>query len=393
MSGGPGTVLAQPAPSTNEEVIFFIDSYGEQPPQHRPGQREQLRLHDLDSSEDEVVFSGRQNANLRGRNHRVSPHPTQSRIAVQIVDDDVQFSPSTSPENSRAIADIQDATTDTPDLFIELSNKRQNKKAQRRKKKNKKSLWDDDEVFADYVRNVARNENAANLLSDDEDHSASSPTQEEKAKFRMSSILEIVEESSMQVCEEIDDSDSDSSSSNEAGLDDDSDDSSTLDDIISQIRRGESRSGLRAHWATSNGMSLDFLEGERQVDFDIVDMQQDGPLRKKKKKKGRRQMDFGLSDSDLEIRIEQSWENDRDKKKARKREREQLRAQGLLGKNKRKFDKRGNDKSGITIETFKTDLRVFLLQSYSDRYMLLIFSTIEHFLIDKNFFIVLIYLP
>ncbi|EED14164.1 R3H and G-patch domain protein, putative [Talaromyces stipitatus ATCC 10500] len=358
------------APSHSENTLFFIDSYGERPLNEpvKSNTRFSARPRsnsDLNSSEDEVVFSGRQNQTARINSvvydSRVQPQPSFSRTAVQVVDDDVQFLAPTPPDKRSATTDPRDPEN-LQDSYIGLASKRQARN-KRKGRKNKRSIWDDDSVFADYVRNVARNEKSTDSSSEDDDASEDEQglTKEEKAKFRVSSTLEVVEESSMLISEEIEDDDSDEDDNEDS---DDTDDSTMLDDIISQIRRGASFTELEAEWASSNDMSLDFFEGERHVDFDIVDMQQDGPLRKNKKKKGRRQMGFDLSDSELEIQLEQAWEKDRNKKKAKKREREQLRAEGLLGKNKKKLDRRGKDK-GFGIEGLKIEVRTFL-QSQSE---------------------------
>lgn len=366
--------------------LFFIDSYGERPRQEPLKFNSRVNVRpssdrEPDSSEDEVVFSGRLNQNTRNYNvnatSRDQLQATFSRIAVQVVEEDVQFSLPTQTESTSITTDPRDPEN-LQDSYIGLSSKGRlrNKRKGRNGKSTKKSIWDDDSVFADYVKNVARNEKTVDSSSEDDDEQVDDAsedglglTTEEKAKFRALSTLDIVEESSLVASEEIDDDISDEEEDDDDEDSDDTDDSSMLDDIISQIRRDASFKELEAHWANDD-MSLDLFEGEREVDFDIVDMQQDGPLKKNKKKKGKRQMDFGLSDSDLELQIENAWEKDRDKKAAKKREREKLRAEGLLGKNKKKLDRRGKDKSGFGIEVLKVELRAFL-QSQSDRYFCL----------------------
>lgn len=364
--------------------LFFIDSYGERP-RHEPlKSNSRVNVHsssdrDIDSSEDEVVFSGRLNQNTRINNvsasSRDQPQATFSRIAVQVVEEDIQFSLPTQTQSISVITDPRDPEN-LQDSYIGLASKRQpsnKRKGKKSKKHIKKSIWDDDSVFADYVKNVARNEKTTDSSSEDDDgeqiddvsEDGLGLTKEEKAKFRTLSTLDIVDESSMleDIVNDISDEEDDGDDVEDS---DDTDDSSMLDDIISQIRRGSSLKELEAHWANDD-MSLDLFEGECEVDFEIVDMQQDGPLKKNKKKKGKRQMDFGLSDSDLELQIENAWEKDRDRKAAKKREREKLRAEGLLGKNKKTLDRRGKDSSGFGIEGLKVELKAFL-QSQSDRY-------------------------
>jgi hypothetical protein len=364
--------------------LFFIDSHGERPRHGHSKFNTRVNVRpssdrEPDSSEDEVVFSGRLNQNTRNYNFnatsRYQPQATFSRIAVQVVEEDVQFPLPTQTESTSITTDPRDPES-LQDSYIGLSSKRQsrNKRKGKNKKPSRQSIWNDDSVFADYVKNVARNEKIVDSSGDDDDEQVDDVsedglglTKQEKAKFRALSTLDIVEESSLVASEEIDDDISDEDEEDDEGSDE-TDDSSMLDDIISQIRRDASFKELEAHWANDD-MSLDLFEGEREVDFGIVDMQQDGPLKKNKKKKGKRQMDFGLSDSDLELQIENAWEKDRDKKAAKKREREKLRAEGLLGKNKKKLDRRGKDKSGFGIEGLKVELRAFL-QSQSDRYFL-----------------------
>ncbi|KDB22966.1 hypothetical protein H109_05156 [Trichophyton interdigitale MR816] len=73
----------------------------------------------------------------------------------------------------------------------------------------------------------------------------------------------------------------------------------------------------------------DMFEDDPYGAFDIMDYNRTSLMGKKARGK---MPDFDLSDSELESNIHASWENDRRKKKAKKLEREELRAQGLLGK-------------------------------------------------------------
>lgn len=347
----------------NDNPFFFTDPHGSTP-QHGPVSDNLPdnvgATSELDSSEDEVLFMGRQTQTARNdvEPPRVRPLSTASSVVVRVIEDDIQFPPQ--PDTDSLAKEWESPLPENPqdlleDDFIGLSTKnRRAKKRARNNNKKKSTLNYDDAILADYVRNVSRqDESSDDELPDIDELGLSS---KDKAKFRALSTLDTVEESSLHASKEVNDDDISDDDP------EDSDDSSSLEELLSHIRRGASFTMLEDSWA--NDFSL---EGENfDVDFDMIDMQRDGPLKKKKKKKGKRQMDFGLSDSELELHLEEVWEKDRKTKRDKKKEREQLRAEGLLGK-KKKPDRRPKD-GAFGMDGLKVELKEFL-QSQSERYL------------------------
>jgi hypothetical protein len=335
-----------------ENVFFFTDPYGEKP-HHEPVIE---TVSDLDSSEDEVIFSGRQNAQTRPpAATATATAATVAPVVVTVLDDDIQFLPQ--PTLDRKPESEWDASRDAEkeqDSFISLSTKK--KKRPRNRRKDKRSRQSDENIiFSDYVRNVTRQDRSPDPCSDEEQpRFGLGLSSKDKAKFRELSTLDTVDESEVLAREEFADAISDEDE-DEDDSDSDSDDSSSLEELLSHIRRGASFTMMDEAWDSE---MLD------DVDFDIIDMQQDGPLKKKKKK--RKPLDFGLSDSEMELQLQETHEKDRTKKAAKKRERERLRAEGLLGKKKKKPDRRSKD-TAFGIDELKVELKSFL-QTDSDWY-------------------------
>ncbi|OJJ43327.1 hypothetical protein ASPZODRAFT_136167 [Penicilliopsis zonata CBS 506.65] len=73
---------------------------------------------------------------------------------------------------------------------------------------------------------------------------------------------------------------------------------------------------------------------------------------------------FHLSDSELETELEtelkKAYQNDRARKKIKKQQREELRSQGLLGRNKDKADLKVKYPDGMDIDDLKLEARTFL---------------------------------
>ncbi|GAD99845.1 hypothetical protein PVAR5_8572 [Paecilomyces variotii No. 5] len=105
----------------------------------------------------------------------------------------------------------------------------------------------------------------------------------------------------------------------------------------------------------------DALDEDPYHGFDIMDF--DRPSLRKKPKGRRRGLNFELSDSETEEQLERAWRNDREKKKIKKQKREELRTQGLLGRKSGKVDMKAKYSKGISIDNVKLEIRSFLLSS------------------------------
>lgn len=111
----------------------------------------------------------------------------------------------------------------------------------------------------------------------------------------------------------------------------------------------------------SDSALTDVLGQDSYTGFDVMDSSRQS-LRKRPK--GRRGiLALELSDSDFGSSINLTWDKDRNKKKIRKQEREELRAQGLLGKNRKKLDLKAKYAEGIALDAIKVEMKAFLASS------------------------------
>lgn len=106
----------------------------------------------------------------------------------------------------------------------------------------------------------------------------------------------------------------------------------------------------------------DALEADPYYGLDIMDFDRPS-LQKKGKGKKPPALDLVFSDSDLESHLQEVWQSDRKKKKAKKKEREELRSQGLLGRSRNDPDLKVKYSQGINVEEVITEIRTFLLSS------------------------------
>ncbi|EKV16709.1 hypothetical protein PDIG_18980 [Penicillium digitatum PHI26] len=104
----------------------------------------------------------------------------------------------------------------------------------------------------------------------------------------------------------------------------------------------------------------DAIESDPYFGFDIMDFDRSS-LRKQPK--GKQSIsDLVLSDSEFEIELqEEAWQNDRTKKRIRKKERAELRAQGLLGRKVGNADLKVKYPKEMNMEEFMTEIRSFLI--------------------------------
>ncbi|KAH8688897.1 hypothetical protein BGW36DRAFT_81741 [Talaromyces proteolyticus] len=331
--------------------IFFIDTKGEQP--KSPASVDftpfsAMSSSILDSSEDEVVFSGRREARspvgINVNEESVGP------VMVKVVDDSEWVTTKTLTERS-----LDPGPTIRPNVNSKWEETLTLEKPRwpRRSRQKKSSRKDDTAILRDYIDNMDP-QYAFDLSPSGEESQLIKGHQAERSTPQKSKGKNGITERSLEESSTDDDHDEDTSDTS------DTSDSASLDDILTYFRnqpssRG-SKSKIKGRKAASPAISDDFLDLEGYGSFDIMDIE---PSIRKKKKKGRN-LDFDLSDSDLELHLKQSWEKDRGKKKARKKEREQLRAQGLLGRKQKP-----SSKSAISIglDEVKTKLRSFLQSS------------------------------
>lgn len=103
---------------------------------------------------------------------------------------------------------------------------------------------------------------------------------------------------------------------------------------------------------------------EEQGDFDFMDWER--PSVRRKKGKARRLLLGSDIDSDLEDRLQAAYSNDRQRKAQRKREREELRATGMLG-NRSQPDLLAKYRTGITASDAVDEIKTFLAGPHQTR--------------------------
>lgn len=348
--------------ATTDNNLFFTDLNGEDPTpaevvDYTPPVAETSST--IDSSEDEVIFSGRggpRDARANFANSRVRAKDGSPPVQVRTLEETTLV----------AHASFTKETTDpTPITLRGVSGAQKRKPTRQRFQQAFFAQNDDAAILADYVENMdsqyalgdsSTSDNTSEDESELSDEDQSEPGR--KAAFEQN-------HSDHQQPKGVP-----SENENEP-TDEDSDDESevSMSDLLSYAQR-RAPQDLRAKNMTrklprTNAFD-DFLDYEKFADFDIMDLERDSLHKRKKKNKKGRKLDFDLSDSDLEMQLRAGWENDRNKKKAKKQEREQLRAQGLLGKRPKQPLQNG---PGITMEEVKTQIKSFLLSS-ADTYAL-----------------------
>lgn len=354
----------------NVEVPFVFDSKGQGVvhPEH-PDPVLQSNLSDIDdSSEDEVVFTGRR------RNTKpvlIETHQNEIQEIVQTTT--VAFrqkshtptldSTPRDPSPAATPIDNLESNTERPDWPPE----------------------EETDPLADYIANIDNDyheevksgakidleggidvEKAATQL----DLSASSPTGS-KSPRSLTQMQIDTEHDSIPTSSEDDEGDMVIS-----GSDDD-----TLEDfvLLEDLANGYSGSTKKASRYgkpsfPSASAFADALESDPYFGFDIMDFDRSS-LRKKAK--GKKSIpDVVLSDSEFEVELQEAWQNDRTKKKLRKMERAELRAQGLLGRKAGHPDLKVKYPKEMNMEEFMTEIRSFLT-SAKNRFVLYLLILID----------------
>lgn len=404
--------------ANTEAELFFIDTQGDDtlvvdsgPPPVIPQRSQSLS----DSSEDEVVFTGRR---FYQRSNMSVP------VVTTVIKDDVSFDagkdmvrPATTEPSDRPASFRKSGADQLKDLSGEET---------RSEIPMNSAIFDDDEaaILADYIANMDNGDDSAVEddamqtdgldLSADQDSSREdtiSPPNEPQPRIghifsrrkknatveylvtregespelarwvRRESLTMAGAEAKVEAFEQEYAEDTLSASSVLAidddlvldspldELSDDSEESETVDDLLQRLQEYQSsrkrgKKGRRSENTFPSATAfVDALEEDPYMGFDIMDF--DRPSLRKKKKKGRRPaLNFELSDNELEMQLQQAWETDRMKKKRRKQEREMLRAQGLLGRK----SKEAKDAAGMSADEIKSEIRKFLLSS-AERYL------------------------
>ncbi|OQE37201.1 hypothetical protein PENCOP_c010G02077 [Penicillium coprophilum] len=337
------------------ELPFFFDSKGQGAVYtDHPDPVLQSKSSDIDdSSEDEVVFTGRRNI----KPVLIETHQNEIQEIVQTT---------TFMQKSRTstldAAPRDPSPTDTPTDFFESNTERPE--------------WppgEETDPLADYIANIDNDyheevtysakmeleggidvEKAAMQL----DLSASSPT-----AFKIESPGSLAQ---MQIETE---HDSISTSSEDdkhdmvvSGSDKDNfEDFVLLEDLdrySGSLKKGSRRG--KPSFPSASALA-DALESDPYFGFDIMDF--DRPSLRNKSKGKQSILDPILSDSEFEIELQEAWQNDRTKKRLRKMEREELRAQGLLGRKAGNPDLKVKYPKEMNMEEFMTELRSFLMSA------------------------------
>ncbi|GLI77046.1 squalene synthetase-like protein [Penicillium ochrochloron] len=165
--------------------------------------------------------------------------------------------------------------------------------------------------------------------------------------------------------EDEDDDDVDIDSTDEFYVESDDEDLDTelLEDLAINYLADKKKGGRsgKVPFASATAFA-DALEADPYYGLDMMDFNRPS-LQKKGKGKKPPALDMMFSDSDLEAHLHEVWQTDRKKKKARKQEREELRAQGLLGRSTGEADLKVKYSKGMNLEELITEIRSFLLSS------------------------------
>ncbi|KAL1958478.1 hypothetical protein VTO42DRAFT_4342 [Malbranchea cinnamomea] len=392
--------LGESQEELQEEPLFFVDVVGDaslrpsprpDPPKARP-----ISPTFSDSSDDEVVFSG------RGRSRPVvvidDPAPAPTTFNLPKIKEE-QPSPSEPPQDQEPSPPQNLGTPDvdrssgpaspvTPEGFVRWrgswrATRRGSKKRGLPRRISSEPEDDDEAVLRDYIENVMNHPSSDDDSPEPALGGQKSPTAEDIINSLVGNIGLSEPNGEAEDDDDVGDIELDSDLADEEDLqrtidedgmsvlaehvhfsdildtDDDVEefDISTITAKATKYRRGNKAGrGRRSEFPSATAFA-DALDADPYGAFDIMDF--DRPSLRKKPK-GRRQIpELGLSDSELEWQLQATWENDRKKKKARKQQREELRAQGLLGGKRKK--KAANDGPSIKIEDIIEEVREFLL--------------------------------
>ncbi|KAJ6032405.1 hypothetical protein N7540_003137 [Penicillium herquei] len=344
------TELETKDPSEPEEDdgddFFVLDSKGaDVEPTGLPNPVAYVDTTDSESSEDEVVFTGRQN----------------SRKPVILETDAVELQTYLQTlSNPQPQAD----STHHPST------------AQHHTPKQSHSSLEDIDTPEDSNSGVGQESNTEELLQAQVEAGVGIEVAELEAEMQSHSMEEAEVQGSIDVLSKMhldtevdsspssDDDDMDMSLSDESEDDDldDMDDEGLLEELAMSYRNQERDAGSGAF--PSATAFADAIDKDPYYGLDIMDFDRPSLQKKSKNKRAPQLQDLSLSDSDLEFYLEGIWQKDRTKKKARKQEREELRAQGLLGRKSGdaadlavKYDK------GMNLEELISEIRTFLLSS------------------------------
>ncbi|CAG8905099.1 unnamed protein product [Penicillium egyptiacum] len=354
---GPETdnILEQKA---DTEVLFFFDSKGQGVfHTEHPDPVLHSKLSDIDdSSEDEVVFTGRR------RNTKpvlIETHQNEIQEIVQAT---------TVASRQKSHTPTLDDTRQDPSPAATPRGKL--------KSSTERPDWPPEEEtdpLADYIANIDNNyqevtsgakidleggidvEKAATQL----DLSAPSPTGSKIESPRPLAQMQIdIERDSIPTSSEDDEGDMVISGSDDDTLED----FVLLEDMANGYPRSTKKGSRYGRPSFPSASALaDALESDPYFGFDIMDF--DRPSLRKKAKGKQSIPDPVLSDSEFEIELQEAWQRDRAKKKQRKMERAELRAQGLLGRKAGNPDLKVKYPKEMNMEEFMTEIRSFLMST------------------------------
>ncbi|KAL4894369.1 hypothetical protein BDV59DRAFT_18024 [Aspergillus ambiguus] len=365
-----------------------------------------------ESSEDEIVFLGRQKRKDTGPSPRDDSHRSNANDTNRLLErnadtDDQQPKKSESLPDATASSSMHDETTfiaeqhsDIYDMdYIDLGKPRRDRRSRRDQRAQRD---EDDGILADYIANMdddylqAFNDSSSSGEDTDGDNNFSKTT---GTQGDISLAIEAKEATELQtnldtdlIDEDLDldnlaaytpeDLTSHIDAQNDAAFNTDSEDNfadgdpyaQEIEDLIRDLEEGSSRNTRRNNRSKGRPFAsatafTDALEMDPYYGLDIMDF--DRPSLRNKKKGKHLPLGMVLSDSDLDMELERAWKNDREKKRVKKQQRELLRSQGLLGRRSDDPDLKSKYATSMGFDDLKVEIRNFLLSS-KNRYAYLI---------------------
>ncbi|KAJ5219780.1 hypothetical protein N7468_008984 [Penicillium chermesinum] len=317
---------------------------------------------DNDESEDEVVFTGRQNM----------------RMPIQIKTDEEQL------QESLKIQPVQPPQAMAPLVHLEDTTKVQTKAIPHHRKRQGRSSEDEIDLLADYIANIDRDYEAQEQDIQVESHPLGNNGMDGQSTLigRRNDVTQIIIDPKHSLEDmpnggQVQDCiDRPSKSTPEAHTDpssvieddylqtsEDSDDEEDIDLLEELAISHIMPSGRKSGAFPSATAFADALESDPYYGFDIMDFNRPSLQKKPKGKKAPIIENYVPSDSELEAQLQWAWQTDRQKKKLRKKEREELRSQGLLGRDANDADLKVKYAKGMDVEELMSEIRTFLLSS------------------------------
>ncbi|CAI7621342.1 unnamed protein product [Penicillium pancosmium] len=349
-----------------DEPLFVLDSVGETVPDTGLSDPAPLADPDIsdDSSEDEVVFTGRNN----------------KPIVIETDERDLRILQNLQGPAPQSVPVLQ---TEELTLRTQESHPTPAPAQSRRKPpKRERFKWspDNDDILADYIANMDQDSESESESEAEEERSwvqagpeGGMGAQANNDEIGVESSIDVLSKMhidtkpdnlTINIASDVELDTPNTSDLEELDSDDDDLDADILEQLALEYAQTHKKKGKSSKFGFPSASAFaDAIDADPYYGFDIMDFDRPSLSKSGKGKKQPPDFDLMLSDSELEMHMQDVWQTDRKKKAAKKKEREELRSQGVLGKDPEDADLRQRYSKGMNMEELMTEIRAFLMSS------------------------------